>query len=147
MTWKWIEFSDREYLSQILIVIDEIAELMHANPVECEKAIGLILKYGKKVGIYMVASTNEVNGYVLTNYIRDSFPSKIVLKLSSSDKSYLALGSSNAVKLLGSGDMFLMGETSIRIRGQSAFVPTVELEYVVQYLERNNKEFSRKEEY
>ncbi len=124
-----------EPLPYIVIMIDELADLMHSYPKELEACIVRLAQMSRAVGIHLILSTQRPSVNVITGLIKANIPTRIALQVASQIDSRTILDSPGAEKLLGRGDMlFLSSDSPKPMRIQSAFVSTEELSRVVEYL-------------
>jgi len=130
-----------ETMPYIVVVIDELADIMHAYPRELESAIVRLAQMSRAVGIHLVLSTQRPSVNVITGLIKANIPSRIALQVASQVDSRTILDASGAEKLLGAGDMlFISGEMSKPRRIQSAFISESEVKKVTKYLYDNYKD-------
>lgn len=126
-----------EDIPYIIIVIDELADIMHAYPRELEAAVVRLAQMSRAVGIHLVLSTQRPSVNIITGLIKANIPSRIALQVASQIDSRTILDSAGAEKLLGAGDMlYLSGEMSKPIRLQSPFISETEVKKVVEYFAR-----------
>jgi len=119
----------------IVIMIDELADLMHTFPKELESTIVRLAQMSRAVGIHLVLSTQRPSVNVITGLIKANIPSRIALRVISQIDSRTILDTKGAENLLGSGDMLYQGDgMSKPIRLQSAFVSDAEIKKVVKYI-------------
>ncbi|MBI2086847.1 MAG: hypothetical protein HYT69_01605 [Candidatus Zambryskibacteria bacterium] len=119
----------------VIVIIDELADLMHAYPRELESAIVRLAQISRAVGIHLILSTQRPSVNVITGLIKANIPSRIALQVVSQIDSRTIIDSAGAEKLLGAGDMlFQSGEMSKPIRIQSAYIREQEVKAVVKYL-------------
>lgn len=124
-----------ESMPYIVIVLDELADIMHTYPRELESAIVRLAQMSRAVGIHLILSTQRPSVNVITGLIKANIPSRIALQVSSQIDSRTILDTGGAEKLLGAGDMlYLGGEMSKPLRLQSAFISETEVKKVVKYL-------------
>ncbi len=124
-----------EPLPYIVIMIDELADLMHSYPKELEACIVRLAQMSRAVGIHLILSTQRPSVNVITGLIKANIPTRIALNVASQIDSRTILDQAGAEKLLGKGDMlFLSNESPKPMRLQSAFVTEDEVKKVVQYL-------------
>ena len=124
-----------EPLPYIVIMIDELADLMHSYPKELEACIVRLAQMSRAVGIHLILSTQRPSVNVITGLIKANIPTRIALQVASQIDSRTILDAPGAEKLLGRGDMlFLSSDSPKPMRIQSAFVSTEELSRVVEYL-------------
>lgn len=124
-----------EPLPYMVIMIDELADLMHSYPKELEACIVRLAQMSRAVGIHLILSTQRPSVNVITGLIKANVPTRIALNVASQIDSRTILDQAGAEKLLGKGDMlFLSNESPKPIRLQSAFVTEDEVKKVVSYL-------------
>lgn len=124
-----------EPLPYIVIMIDELADLMHSYPKELEACIVRLAQMSRAVGIHLIVSTQRPSVNVITGLIKANIPTRIALQVASQIDSRTILDMPGAEKLLGRGDMlFLSSDSPKPMRIQSAFVSTDEVHRVVEYL-------------
>lgn len=127
-----------ETMPYIVIVIDELADIMHAYPRELESAIVRLAQMSRAVGIHLILSTQRPSVNVITGLIKANVPSRVALQVASQIDSRTILDQAGAEKLLGAGDMLYMsGEMSKPERIQSAFITETEVKKLVKYLVEN----------
>lgn len=124
-----------EPLPYIVVIMDELADLMHAYPRELEAAIVRLAQMSRAVGIHLLLATQRPSVNVITGTIKANIPTRLAMQVASQIDSRTILDQVGAEKLLGQGDMlFLSGELSKPTRMQSAFVSEEELKKVVDFL-------------
>ncbi|MBI5400663.1 MAG: DNA translocase FtsK 4TM domain-containing protein [Candidatus Yonathbacteria bacterium] len=124
-----------ERMPYIVIILDELADIMHAYPRELESAIVRLAQMSRAVGIHLILSTQRPSVNVITGLIKANVPARVALQVSSQIDSRTILDASGAEKLLGAGDMlYISGEMSKPTRIQSAFMSETEVKAVVKYL-------------
>jgi len=140
---KWIEAGEPEDeklnlpepLPYIVIVMDELADLMHAYPREFEALIVRLAQMSRAVGIHLILATQRPSVNVITGTIKANIPTRLAMQVASQIDSRTILDAVGAEKLLGQGDMlYLTGELSKPIRLQSAYVSDEEFKRVIDYL-------------
>ncbi len=126
-----------ESLPYIVVVMDELADLMHAYPRELEAAIVRLAQMSRAVGIHLLLATQRPSVNVITGTIKANIPTRLAMQVASQIDSRTILDQVGAEKLLGQGDMlFLSGELSKPTRLQSAFISEEELKRVVEFLKQ-----------
>ena len=127
-----------EKMPQIVIIIDELADLMMAAPNEVEDAICRLAQMARAAGMHLVIATQRPSVDVITGVIKANIPSRIALSVSSQIDSRTILDSSGAEKLLGRGDMLFspIGASKPR-RVQGCFLSDKEIENVLSFIKNN----------
>lgn len=127
-------------LPQIVIVIDELADLMMVASHEVEDAICRIAQKARAAGMHLIIATQRPSVDVITGIIKANVPSRIAFTVSSQIDSRTILDMGGAEKLLGRGDMlyYPVGEAK-PIRIQGSFVSDSEIEQVIDYIKANNE--------
>ena len=122
-------------LPQIVIVIDELADLMMVAPNEVEDSICRLAQMARAAGMHLVIATQRPSVDVITGIIKANIPSRIAFSVSSQVDSRTILDMGGAEKLLGRGDMLFypMG-ASKPIRIQGCFVSNNEVESVTDFV-------------
>ncbi len=122
-------------LPQIVIIIDELADLMMVAPNEVEDSICRLAQMARAAGMHLVIATQRPSVDVITGIIKANIPSRVALAVSSSIDSRTILDMSGAEKLLGRGDMLFSPIGSQKpIRIQGSFVTDEEIERVIDFI-------------
>ena len=128
-----------EKLPQIVIIIDELADLMMAAPNEVEDAICRLAQMARAAGMHLVIATQRPSVDVITGIIKANIPSRIAFAVSSQVDSRTILDMGGAEKLLGRGDMLFAPVGSQKpIRIQGCFVSDSEIESVVNFVKESS---------
>ena len=134
---KIAENSDElEKKPQIVVVIDELADLMMVAAKEVEDSIVRIAQMGRAAGIHLVIATQSPRAEIITGLMKANIPSRIALKVSSALESRIILDAGgNADKLVGNGDMlYVPVGTTKPIRVQGTWVSDEEREQIVDFI-------------
>ncbi len=125
-------------LPQIVIFIDELADLMMASPGEVEDSICRLAQMARAAGMHLVIATQRPSVNVVTGVIKANIPSRIALKVASQVDSRTIIDSAGAEKLLGKGDMlyFPVGMPK-PTRVQGCWVSDKEVERVVEFIKNS----------
>ncbi len=126
---------DRVYLSYIVIVIDEFADLMNVASKDVEDLIQRLAQKSRAVGMHVILATQRPSSDVITGIIKANLPCQIAFKVNRRIDSRVILDANGAEKLLGHGDMLFMPPNGALQRAQGTFVADEEMEAVVSYLE------------
>ncbi len=136
-----------ERMCQIVIIVDEFADLMMVAPGEVEDAVCRLAQLARAAGIHLVLATQRPSVNVITGLIKANIPSRIALSVSSAIDSRTIIDSAGAEKLLGNGDMLFAPQDYPKpVRIQGAFVSDEERDGVVAFLKKNQEAPSYNEE-
>jgi len=133
---------EREPMSKIVVIIDELADLMMVAAKDVEESICRIAQMGRAAGIHLITATQSPRADVITGLIKANIPSRIAFKVSSSLESRIILDSgSSADKLVGYGDMLYSPTGAAKpMRLQGAWVSDKERENVIEFLTKDSGE-------
>ncbi len=129
-----------EKLPQIVIIIDELADLMMVSSKEVEDSICRLAQKARAAGMHLVIATQRPSVDVITGIIKANIPSRISFAVSSQVDSRTILDMAGAEKLLGKGDMlFYPAGAAKPTRVQGAFISDKEVEKVVDFVKANGE--------
>ena len=129
-----------EKMPQIVIIVDELADLMMVAPGEVEDAICRLAQLARAAGIHLIIATQRPSVNVITGLIKANMPSRIAFSVSSGVDSRTILDMNGAEKLLGKGDMLFYPQGYQKpSRLQGAFVSDEEVSAVVEYVSDKNQ--------
>lgn len=125
----------KEKLPQIVIIIDELADLMMVSSKDVEDSICRLAQKARAAGMHLVIATQRPSVDVITGIIKANIPSRISFAVSSQVDSRTILDMAGAEKLLGKGDMlFYPAGATKPTRVQGAFISDKEVEKVVDFV-------------
>lgn len=128
-----------EALPYIVIVIDELADIMHSYPRELEASIVRLAQMSRATGIHLILSTQRPSVNVITGLIKANVPTRMALQVASQIDSRTILDGAGAETLLGAGDMlYLSSDMQKPVRIQTAFISEGEVRKVVSYIKSHN---------
>lgn len=127
-------------MPQIVVIVDELADLMMQSPKEVEESICRLAQLARACGIHLVIATQRPSVNVITGLIKANMPSRIAFAVTSGVDSRTILDMNGAEKLLGKGDMLYFPQGLVKpIRVQGAFVPDEDVSRVVDFLRKENE--------
>jgi S-DNA-T family DNA segregation ATPase FtsK/SpoIIIE len=131
---------DSGLLPQIIIIIDELADLMMMAKGEIEELICRLAQKARAAGLHLIIATQRPSVDVITGLIKANIPSRLAFAVSSGTDSRTVLDMTGAEKLLGKGDMlFLPVGKSKPVRVQCGFITDGEVERLVDYLKSQSE--------
>ena len=133
------EITGETKLAQVVVVIDELADLMMIAAKEVEESICRVAQMGRAAGMHLVVATQRPSADVITGLMKANIPSRIAFAVSSAMESRIIMDQSGAEKLVGMGDMLyspLGAGKPTRVQG--AFVSDEERERVIEFIKENN---------
>ncbi len=129
-----------EKLPQIVIIIDELADLMMVAPGEVQDYICRLAQKARAAGMHLILATQRPSVDVITGLIKANIPSRFSFQVSSSIDSRTILDCGGAEKLMGKGDMLMMVSGSNKlVRVQGAYVSDRDVEKVTGFIKQNSE--------
>jgi len=128
------EREDLDPMPQIVVVIDELADLMLVAAKEVEESICRVAQMGRASGMHLVIATQSPRADVITGLMKANIPSRIAFAVASSLESRIILDTTGAEKLVGKGDMLYapLGQDKLRVQG--CFITEEEVANVVDFI-------------
>ena len=132
---------DESVMPQIVIIIDELADLMMAAPSQVEESICRLAQKARAAGMHLIVATQRPSVDVITGVIKANIPSRIAFAVSSQVDSRTILDMSGAEKLVGKGDMLFNPLGSGKpIRVQGAFISDDEVNSIIDFVKSQSEE-------
>jgi len=133
-----ITAEEGQKLPQIVIIIDELADLMLVAAKEVEDSICRVAQMGRAAGMHLIIATQRPSADVITGLMKANIPSRIAFSVASAMESRIILDTQGAEKLVGKGDMLYAPIGSGKpLRVQGCFVTDSEVESVASYVKEN----------
>lgn len=127
-----------EHLPQVVVIIDELADLMLVAAKEVEESICRIAQMGRAAGIHLIIATQRPSADVITGLMKANIPSRIAFAVASAMESRIILDTQGAEKLVGKGDMLYAPIGCGKpVRVQGCFVSDAEVEAVAGFVKEN----------
>lgn len=138
---KQAKIEDGEKMSQVVIIIDELADLMMAAPSQVEESICRLAQMARAAGMHLIVATQRPSVNVITGVIKANIPSRIAFKVTSQVDSRTIIDMAGAEKLVGKGDM-LFGPSGAGkpYRVQGCFVSDEEVKKVIEHVKNQVEE-------
>lgn len=131
----------KEKMPQVVIIIDELADLMMSAPDDVETSICRLAQKARAAGMHLIIGTQRPSTDVITGLIKANIPSRIAFTVSNQIDSRIIIDMQGAEKLIGRGDMLFSPVGSSKpVRVQGAFVSEVEIENIIDFIKEQSKE-------
>ncbi len=127
-------------MPQMVIIIDELADLMMVSPGEVEDSICRLAQLARACGMHLVIATQRPSVNVITGIIKANIPTRIAFSVASQVDSRTMIDHGGAEKLLGNGDMLFVPNGMKSMRVQGAWVSDEEVHKVVEYIKQSGSE-------
>lgn len=131
---------DDKFMPQVVIIIDELADLMMAAPSQVEDSICRLAQKARAAGMHLIVATQRPSVDVITGVIKANIPSRIAFAVSSQVDSRTILDMSGAEKLVGKGDMLLKVNGGKPTRVQGTFISDDEVNQVIEFVKSQVEE-------
>ena len=132
---------NKEKLPQIVIIIDELADLMMSAPDDVETSICRLAQKARAAGMHLIIGTQRPSTDVITGLIKANIPSRIAFTVSNQIDSRIIIDTQGAEKLIGRGDMLFSPVGSSKpVRVQGAFVSETEIENIIEFIKDQSRE-------
>ncbi len=131
----------KEKLPQVVIIIDELADLMMSAPDDVETSICRLAQKARAAGMHLIIGTQRPSTDVITGLIKANIPSRIAFTVSNQIDSRIIIDTQGAEKLIGKGDMLFSPVGSSKpIRVQGSFVSEKEIEDIIDFIKAQSTE-------
>ncbi len=132
--------SSLENIPQVVVIIDELADLMMTSGRAIEEPITRLAQKARAVGMHLIVATQRPSVDVITGLIKSNFPARISFQVSSKIDSRTIIDQMGAEKLLGRGDMlFLLPGSASPIRVHNAYITLDEIEQIMNHISSQPK--------